>query len=302
MKLLSDNSTKMLKYMQNKAKYKDSFLLSSSGNLPNNINRDSALHQLEKEGYCYNIEKMGRNGFKCNFNNYLAEEYFQNEPKLIKERNKKMFNKIPNICEELLYNLITHQENLNEYVASLYLESNDNYSLELNQKFGVLKENNLITLKWADNIAYNVSLTLNGKHYFEFKAEAEEENNKRNLQNINISGNQVNIATNNSAITATQNNGINSDELNKLIQNIRNNIPEELSSEDKADVNESLDIIQEELLSNEPNTKVIKSQFNVFKRIDVGVKFLSSCASLLTFADKFFPFISKVATWIQSLI
>lgn len=244
---------------------------------------------------------MGRNGFSCHFNDYMAEEYFQIEMKLKKERAKMIFNRIPKLYEDFLQELIIHQENLSEYVTSLYSESNNNYSLELNQKFGVLKENNLITVKWADNVAYNVTLTLNGKNYFEFKEEFEEDN-KNKLQNVNISGNQVNIATNNSSITATQNNGINSDELNRLIQNIRNNIPDELSSDDKADVNESLDIIQEELLSNEPNAKIIKSQFNVFKRIDVGVKFLSSCVSLLTFADKFYPFIEDIKNWIQSLM
>ena len=290
----------MLKYIQSKADCKDKFVISASSNLPSDISRDSALHQLEKEGFCYNIQKMGRNGFSCNFNNYMAEEYFQIEMNLKKERAKMIFNRIPQLYEDFLLELITHQDDLNEYVISLYSQSESRAS-ELNQKFGVLKENKLITCLWADNIAYKVMLTVNGKHYFEFKKEAEEDE-KSNIKNVNISGNQVNIAANNSSINATQNNGINTDELKRLIQNIRNDIPSELSSDDKTDINESLDIIQEELSSNEPNEKIVKSQFHIFKRIDVGLKFLNSCASLLIFADKFYPFISDINHWIQSLI
>lgn len=57
----------MLKYMQGKANHKDNFIISTTTNLPNDINRDSALHQLEEEGFCYDVKKNGTQWFFLSF-------------------------------------------------------------------------------------------------------------------------------------------------------------------------------------------------------------------------------------------
>lgn len=75
-----------------------------------------------------------------------------------------------------------------------------------------------------------------------------------------------------------------------------------LSPEDKADAEESIDIIESELRSGSPDEQKVKSQFKLLKRLDVGVKFASASCSLLTFADKVFPFISEVAPFYQNLL
>ena len=75
-----------------------------------------------------------------------------------------------------------------------------------------------------------------------------------------------------------------------------------LSSEDKADAEESIDIIEAELSSGSPDEQKVKSQFKLLKRLDVGVKFTSACCSLLTFADKVFPFLAEVAPFYQNLL
>lgn len=118
-----------------------------------------------------------------------------------------------------------------------------------------------------------------------------------------INGTQVNIANDNSTINATQNNnGLNTDEFKNLIFAMRDSLNCDLTDEDKADANESIDIIESELSSGNPNEEIVKSNFKLLKRIDAGVKFASACCSLLTFTDKIFPFLEPVKSWFQSII
>lgn len=119
----------------------------------------------------------------------------------------------------------------------------------------------------------------------------------------NINGQQVNIANDNANITAIQNNnGINAEELHKLIEAMKSELNPNLSPEDKADAEESIDIIESELKTGNPDEQKVKSQFKLLKRLDVGVKFASACCSLLTFVDKIFPFLAEVAPFYQNLI
>lgn len=119
----------------------------------------------------------------------------------------------------------------------------------------------------------------------------------------NINGQQVNIANDNASITAIQNNnGIDVNELHKLVEAMKAGLSPHLSSEDKADAEESIDIIKAELSSGSPDEQKVKSQFKLLKRLDVGVKFASACCSLLTFADKVFPFLAEVEPFYQNLL
>lgn len=119
----------------------------------------------------------------------------------------------------------------------------------------------------------------------------------------NINGQQVNIANDNANITAIQhNNGIDVNELHKLVEAMKAELSPSLSPEDKADAEESIDIIESELSSGGPDEQKVKSQFKLLKRLDVGVKFASACCSLLTFADKVFPFLAEVAPFYQNLL
>ena len=58
-----------------------------------------------------------------------------------------------------------------------------------------------------------------------------------------------------------------------------------------------LNLLQDSLMK-----KKVKSNFKLLKRIDGTVKFASACCSLLTFADKVYPFINQIIPWFQSLI
>lgn len=118
----------------------------------------------------------------------------------------------------------------------------------------------------------------------------------------NINGNQVNVANDNATINATQNNGLDSNELLKLMNSMRESLSKELSDEDKKDAEECIDIIEQELQSNNPNEEKVKTRFKLLRRIDGGVKFASACCSLLTLADKIFPFLGEIVPLFSSLL
>lgn len=77
-----------------------------------------------------------------------------------------------------LRNLLENKDNLAEYVSSLYKGQGTDYSsIELNSLFSSLKKQGYVSCMNADNIMYNVSLTLKGKNvkYSELRLPDKEE-------------------------------------------------------------------------------------------------------------------------------
>lgn len=117
----------------------------------------------------------------------------------------------------------------------------------------------------------------------------------------NINGNQVNIANDSATINATQNNGIETDKLKELISEMRTSLSADLSDDDKQTALESIDAIETELQSESPNETTVKTHFKLLRKIDNSVKFASACCSILTFANKFYPFLDQIAMLFQGL-
>lgn len=72
----------------------------------------------------------------------------------------------------------------------------------------------------------------------------------------NVSGGQVNVASGNATINATQNKGVQTDELNGLIKSITDNLSG-LSKEDTETVVEAVEMIKDELTKSEPKWKIV---------------------------------------------
>lgn len=73
-------------------------------------------------------------------------------------------------CEAILKNLTAHDDNLNQYVDQLY--KNGEYTEnDLNEIFGQLDNDGLVSCMYADNKVYSITLTYEGKHYFESSEE-----------------------------------------------------------------------------------------------------------------------------------
>ena len=98
-----------------------------------------------------------------------------------------------------------------------------------------------------------------------------------------VSGGQVNIASDNSTINAVQNNGIatNAEEFAKLFETLRNEINALESPEDRADASESMETIEKELKSEQPNESVLKTCFKFLKRLDPEGKITSICKKIV---------------------
>ena len=89
------------------------------------------------------------------------------------------------------------------------------------------------------------------------KKESVEMSDKKNME-INISGGQINVASGNATINATQNNGVSVNELDCIIEGITNNLSE--LEKDNADaIIDVIEMAKEELVKPEPKASRLKN-------------------------------------------
>ena len=86
----------------------------------------------------------------------------------------------------------------------------------------------------------------------------------------NVSGGQVNVASDNATINATQNNGIQLDELDRIVKAIMDNVPS-VNKEDAETIVDSVSTIKDELLKPEPKRTIISN----------GIKLLAPMISIV---------------------
>lgn len=108
----------------------------------------------------------------------------------------------------------------------------------------------------------------------------------------NVSGGQVNVASGNAVINATQNNGVALAEMETVIQQILDNVSS-LEKDDAETIIDSIDMIREELLKPEPKGKIISN----------GIKLLAPMISIAngvpTLVDNIQKFIDMVTIYIH---
>lgn len=75
---------------------------------------------------------------------------------------------------------------------------------------------------------------------------------------INVNGGQVNIAEDNAVMNITQNNGVNTNELDSIIKGIMENLSG-LKKEDADEIRGIVEIVQEELTKSEPKTSRLRN-------------------------------------------
>lgn len=85
----------------------------------------------------------------------------------------------------------------------------------------------------------------------------------------NVSGGQVNYASGNATINATQNNGVNVTELENIIKNIMENVSG-LEEDDADTIIDAVEMIRDELLKPEPKGKILSN----------GIKLLAPMISI----------------------
>ncbi len=101
--------------------------------------------------------------------------------------------------------------------------------------------------------------------------------------NITVNNGQVNLASENATINATQNNGVDIKKIESLVANIVNNIDSIALNEEKQQVEESLEVIQTELTSSKPKKSMINTALTGLKAIKGSAEFGAVVIALIQF-------------------
>ncbi|MBW9154315.1 hypothetical protein [Clostridium estertheticum] len=105
---------------------------------------------------------------------------------------------------------------------------------------------------------------------------------------ITVSGGQVNMAKDQATINATQYNGINADELDTLVRNIKSLLTDEITLRDQEIINDNIEVLQEELKKENFKKGFVKTAISglqgVFPKISESIKLTSAITSIITFA------------------
>ena len=103
---------------------------------------------------------------------------------------------------------------------------------------------------------------------------------------ITVNNGQVNLASDNAVINATQNNGIDVSELKSILKTIRE-LSKALPSESREEINESLEVIETEIASGKPKKSMIKTALKTLVSLSFGIvssaKFVKSIEDLKQF-------------------
>lgn len=101
--------------------------------------------------------------------------------------------------------------------------------------------------------------------------------------NITVNNGQVNLASDNAMIQATQNNGVDPNAMQLLVNDILTKIDNGVSAEQKQEVEESLELITEQVESSNPKRRMISMALTGLKAIKGSTEFAAAVATLAQF-------------------
>jgi len=108
--------------------------------------------------------------------------------------------------------------------------------------------------------------------------------------NINVNGGlaQVNVANRGATLNATQNNLVDIDQLNKLIDDLKNAVSPDISKDDSEQINNSIEIICSEVMSKNPKKGHLKTALNGLKAIKDTAEFTAAVVAIYQFLTPLF--------------
>lgn len=163
-------------------------------------------------------------------------------------------------AEKLLKYIVNESKKHNN--TKVFIEIDDlegipNIKMAKNRLLYELKKEGLISGyklgMFGDSYAY---LSTDGKEYFEEKG-------KGNMMNtngmvVNMNGGQFNLAKDNATIHATQNNGVNGNELDDIIKGIMENLSG-LKKKDAEEITDVVEMTKNELAKSEPKVSRLRN-------------------------------------------
>ena len=100
--------------------------------------------------------------------------------------------------------------------------------------------------------------------------------------NITVSGGQVNIANDNAIINATNNTGIDTQQLMELIAKVKETASD-ISDDDKESLTDSLEVIEDLAKPDKPKRSFVKTAITTLKAIKGTAEFAAAVTALITF-------------------
>ena len=101
---------------------------------------------------------------------------------------------------------------------------------------------------------------------------------------MSVANGRVNVVSDNAIINATINHGINLAELAKLINDVRNAMGDDLSSEDTETINVSLKSLETELQQEKPRADIVRNKFAAIQAIE-STEFSAAVVHLFQFVS-----------------
>lgn len=102
---------------------------------------------------------------------------------------------------------------------------------------------------------------------------------------ITVNNGQVNLASDNATIHATQNNGTSVAELKKLVEAVRKTIDLSINENEKQSVEESLEVIQGELVTDKPKKSMVNLALKGLSTIKGSAEFGAAVVALVQFVQ-----------------
>jgi len=136
---------------------------------------------------------------------------------------------------------------------------------------------------WADNVPYFASLTYEGEHYLEIEAENIQAKSVM-THTVNVSCGQVNIASGHATINANQYQTVDTQALAQLIASVKENIGS-LPPIDIEAVNDSLEVIETELIQQSPKKGLLRASLTALQAIKGTTEFAAAVATLVQFVQ-----------------
>jgi hypothetical protein len=102
---------------------------------------------------------------------------------------------------------------------------------------------------------------------------------------ITVNNGQVNLASDSATINAVQNNGINIEELQKLIGALKEAAPTDMNDEEEESFNESVETLEHELVQPKPKKSLINTAIKALKAIKDTTEFAAAIFAIVQFVQ-----------------
>ncbi|WP_162502881.1 hypothetical protein [Treponema endosymbiont of Eucomonympha sp.] len=108
-------------------------------------------------------------------------------------------------------------------------------------------------------------------------------NSEPYITNISGDKNQVNLAANNAVLHTVQNNSPDIQELERILSNLTQRIPPNISDTEKEKITDSIDVIRTEAQKAQPKKNVLKTALSVLQAIKGSAEFVANVATFCDF-------------------